>query len=72
MTDAAKELPAGHPLAWDDLVPFEKDQCGYWLYPSGRDVFGNDKIWVSVPNPGHASLPKACPHCRRPYAIGEA
>jgi hypothetical protein len=47
-TDA---LPEGHPLSWDDLVAYEKDQGGYWLYPSGCDVYGNGKVWVRVPRP---------------------
>ncbi|NUS25064.1 MAG: hypothetical protein HOV92_12690 [Streptomyces sp.] len=46
-------LPEGHPLSWDQLVEYEKDQGGYWLYPSGCDVYGNGKIWVRVPNPAH-------------------
>ncbi|MFK0288328.1 hypothetical protein ACIQVL_48830 [Streptomyces sp. NPDC090499] len=54
MTDMLPELPEGHPLPWDELVPYEKDQGGYWLYPKGGDVYGNDKIWVRVPNPERA------------------
>ncbi|MET7713697.1 hypothetical protein [Streptomyces sp. NPDC005407] len=46
-------LPEGHPLTWDQLVPYEKDQGGYWLHPRGGDVYGNDKIWVRVQNPEH-------------------
>ncbi len=49
-------LPDGHPLSWDELVGYEKDQGGYWLYPAGRDMYGNDKIWVRVPNPAHAAI----------------
>jgi len=49
MTDA---LPEGHPLSWDDLMAYEKDQGGYWLYPRDCDVYGNGKIWVPVPRPG--------------------
>jgi hypothetical protein len=42
----------GHtPLAWDDLVPYERDQGGYWLYHPGCDVYGNGKIWVPVRPP---------------------
>lgn len=48
MTDT---LPEGHPLAWEDLVPYERDQGGYWLYPSGCDVYGNGKVFVRVPRP---------------------
>lgn len=44
MTDI---LPDGHPLAWDQLVPYEQDQRGYWLHDRG------DKVWVKVPNPEH-------------------
>ncbi|GAA3590711.1 hypothetical protein [Streptomyces osmaniensis] len=44
-------LPEGHPLAWEDLVPYEQEQGGYWLYPRGCDVYGNGKIWVRVPRP---------------------
>lgn len=44
-------LPEGHPLPWDQLVPYERDQGGYWLYPPGCDVYGNGKIWVGVPKP---------------------
>jgi hypothetical protein len=51
MTD--QTLPQGHPLPWDELVPYEKDQGGYWLYPSGCDPYSNGKIWVRVPNPEH-------------------
>ncbi|MCX5000897.1 hypothetical protein [Streptomyces longwoodensis] len=55
MTDStSSSLPEGHPLSWDDLVPYEKDQGGYWLYPPGCDVHGNGKVWVRVPRPEHA------------------
>ncbi len=47
-------LPEGHPLPWDELVAYEKDQGGYWLYPKGCDVYGNGKIWVRVPRPEEA------------------
>lgn len=50
MTDT-QELPEGHPIPWDQLVPYERDQGGYWLYPPGCDVYGNGKIWVRVPRP---------------------
>jgi hypothetical protein len=43
------EKPGRHPLAWDELVPCEKDQRGYWLY--GTDPFGADKAWVPVGPP---------------------
>jgi hypothetical protein len=37
------------PLTWDELVPYERDQGGYWLYHyPGCDVYGNGKIWVPV------------------------
>lgn len=48
MTDT---LPEGHPIAWEDLVPYERDQGGYWLYPASCDVYGNGKVWVRVPRP---------------------
>jgi hypothetical protein len=52
VTDPGEQhLPEGHPLPWDELVPYERDQGGYWLYPKGCDVYGNGKIWVSVPRP---------------------
>jgi hypothetical protein len=47
-TDA---LPEGHPLPWDELVPYEQQQGGYWLYPQGCDVYGNGRVWVRVPRP---------------------
>lgn len=47
----ADRLPEGHPIPWADLVPYERDQGGYWLYPKGCDVYGNGRIWVSVPRP---------------------
>jgi len=50
-SETTTPLPEGHPLSWDELVPYEKDQGGYWLYPKGCDVYGNGKIWVSVPRP---------------------
>lgn len=37
-----------HPLPWDELKPYEKDQGGYWLYERG-----GAKTWVAVPNPEH-------------------
>lgn len=46
-----EQLPEGHPIAWDDLVPYEQQQGGYWLYPPGCDVYGNGRIWVRVPRP---------------------
>lgn len=51
MTATTEPLPDGHPLSWDEMVPYEKDQGGYWLYPKGCDVYGNGKIWVRVPRP---------------------
>lgn len=50
MSDAQK-LPKGHPIPWDQLVPYERDQGGYWLYPPGCDVYGNGKVFVRVPQP---------------------
>lgn len=44
-------LPEGHPIPWDELVPYERDQGGYWLYPKGCDVYGNGRVWVRVPRP---------------------
>lgn len=52
MADAP--LPDGHPIPWDQLVPYERDQGGYWLYPEGCDVYGNGKIWVPVARPAEA------------------
>jgi hypothetical protein len=56
--DADGDAPAptleqlGHtPLTWDHLVPYERDQGGYWLYHPGCDVYGNGKIWVRVTPP---------------------
>jgi hypothetical protein len=45
------DVPEGHPIPWDQLVAYERDQGGYWLYPDGRDVCGNGKVWVAVPRP---------------------
>lgn len=43
------DLPPGHPLPWDELVPYERQQGGYWLYERGRvDVYGNGKRFVPV------------------------
>jgi len=36
------------PLAWDELVPYERDQRGYWLYGPWVDVYGNGKLWIPV------------------------
>jgi hypothetical protein len=44
-------LPEGHPIPWGQLVPYERQQGGYWLYPRGCDVYGNGRVWVSVPHP---------------------
>lgn len=44
-------LPDGHPIPWEDLVPYEQQQGGYWLYPPNCDVYGNGKVWVRVPRP---------------------
>ncbi|MEV0556182.1 hypothetical protein AB0I27_22370 [Streptomyces sp. NPDC050597] len=54
MTDT---LPEGHPLPWDQLVPYEQQQGGYWLYGPHCDVYGNGKIWVSVPRPQGEETP---------------
>lgn len=51
MTDA---LPEGHPLPWSELVEYEQQQGGYWLYGPHCDVYGNGKIWVGVPRPQEA------------------
>lgn len=48
---SGQQLPEGHPLPWDELVAYEQEQGGYWLYPPGCDVYGNGKIWVRVPRP---------------------
>lgn len=47
-------LPEGHPLSWGQLVEYERQQGGYWLYPPGCDVYGNGRVWVSVPQPMEA------------------
>jgi hypothetical protein len=44
-------LPEGHPIPWVQLVPYEQQQGGYWLYPHGCDVYGNGRLWVGVPRP---------------------
>lgn len=44
-------LPEGHPLPWSELVEYERQQGGYWIYGPHCDVYGNGKIWVSVPRP---------------------
>lgn len=45
-------LPDGHvPLAWGDLVPYEREQGGYWLYHSGCDLYGNGKVFIRVSKP---------------------
>ena len=47
-------LPDGSsyaPLAWGELVPYERQQGGYWLYGPWCDVYGNGKIWVRVRPP---------------------
>ena len=36
------------PLTWDELVPYERDQGGYWLYGPWCDVYGNGKIFIRV------------------------
>ena len=36
------------PLTWDELVPYECDQGGYWLYGPWCDVYGNGKIFIRV------------------------
>lgn len=45
------DFPDGHPLPWSELVEYERQQGGYWLYPQGCDVYGNGKVWVPVPRP---------------------
>lgn len=54
-------LPEGHPIPWDALVPYERQQGGYWLYPPGCDVYGNGRMWVSVPCPRAAQDERAHP-----------
>lgn len=46
------QLPAGHPIPWEDLVTYERQQGGYWLY--GTDPYGADKRWVRVRRPAEA------------------
>lgn len=44
-------LPDGtsyEPLSWEQLVPCERDQGGYWLYGPWCGVHGEGKIWVRV------------------------
>lgn len=43
-------------LTWDDLVPYERQQGGYWDY-AGADVYGNGKTWVPVRNPAMVNEP---------------
>jgi hypothetical protein len=38
-------------VTWDDLVPHEKQQGGWWDYSTATDVFGNGKTFVRVENP---------------------
>lgn len=40
-----------HPIPWDQLVPYEQQQGGYWLYGPGCDVYGNGRQWIGVPRP---------------------
>ncbi len=46
---AETPLPSGHPIAWADLKPYERQQGGYWLY--GTDPYGADKQFVRVRPP---------------------
>jgi hypothetical protein len=51
-------LPDGtthEPVPWDHLVPYERDQGGYWLYGPWCDVYGNGKVFVRVPRPAVAA-----------------
>ncbi len=44
-----RAVPGGSehvPLTWDELLPYEQQQGGYWLY--GTDPFGADKRWIPV------------------------
>lgn len=65
MTDA---LPEGHPLPWSELVEYEQQQGGYWLYGPHCDVYGNGKIWVRVPRlqgvEGAPDYAYTCPECQ--------
>jgi len=37
----------GHtPIPWDKLVPYERQQGGYWLYGPHCDIYGNGRIWI--------------------------
>lgn len=40
------DLPPGHPLPWDELVPYEKQQGGYWLHNTA-----GPKVFVPVRKP---------------------
>lgn len=45
-------LPEGHPLPWDELVPYEQDQGGYWA-TAGIMTAGRCGC-VSLPRSGRA------------------
>lgn len=50
------QLPDGTeytPLSWDELVPYERDQGGYWLYGPWCDVYGKGKLWIRVMKDGN-------------------
>ncbi|HEY9371501.1 DUF4326 domain-containing protein [Streptomyces sp.] len=56
-------LPKGHPIPWDQLVPYERQQGGYWLhFPRGNKVFvrelaGRDlACWCPLDQPCHADV----------------
>ncbi len=47
----------GHaPVPWEKLVPYEREQGGYWLYGPWCDVYGNGKVWVAVARPDTESI----------------
>jgi hypothetical protein len=50
-------LPDGtwhEPLTWEELVPYEREQGGYWLYGPWADVYGGGKVWVPARPPGQS------------------
>lgn len=60
-------------LTWDELVPYERQQGGYWDY-AGADVYGNGKTWVPVVNPAMVNEPVVirvvrykCRYCHLDY-----
>lgn len=70
MTETLR-LPDGtdhEPIPWDDLVPYEQQQGGYWLYGPWCDVYGKGKIWVRC----QRVTPPAAPGLARHKTAGPA